>query len=84
MLQTLEHAFLQLCETSDQVGSKRGSSPPGEPLENSQSFESGRDESRPILGVGPGAVEEVSKYSGTNLKHVLQVEVFLFIQFNVI
>uniref|UniRef100_A0A4W6DSQ9 ATP-binding cassette, sub-family H, member 1 n=1 Tax=Lates calcarifer TaxID=8187 RepID=A0A4W6DSQ9_LATCA len=60
---TLEHAFLQLCETSDQIDSKRGSSPQGGPLENSQSFESGRDESRPILGVGPGATEEVPKYS---------------------
>ncbi|XP_050932605.1 ABC transporter G family member 23 [Lates calcarifer] len=63
LLQTLEHAFLQLCETSDQIDSKRGSSPQGGPLENSQSFESGRDESRPILGVGPGATEEVPKYS---------------------
>ncbi|GLD69618.1 ABC transporter G family member 23-like protein [Lates japonicus] len=60
---TLEHAFLQLCETSDQIDSKRGSSPQGGQLENSQSFESGRDESRPILGVGPGATEEVPKYS---------------------
>uniref|UniRef100_A0A8C4F457 ATP-binding cassette, sub-family H, member 1 n=1 Tax=Dicentrarchus labrax TaxID=13489 RepID=A0A8C4F457_DICLA len=46
---TLEQAFLQLCETSDQIDSKRESSPQGGPLENSQSFESGRDESRPIL-----------------------------------
>uniref|UniRef100_A0A3B4VBQ0 ABC transporter G family member 23-like n=1 Tax=Seriola dumerili TaxID=41447 RepID=A0A3B4VBQ0_SERDU len=60
---TLEHAFLQLCETSDQIDSKRGSSPQSGPLENSQSFESGRDESRPILGIGPGAAEEVPKYS---------------------
>ncbi|XP_055358749.1 ABC transporter G family member 23 isoform X2 [Betta splendens] len=60
---TLERAFLQLCETSDRAGSERGSSPPGKPLENSQSFESGRDESRPILGVGPGAAEEAPKYS---------------------
>ncbi|XP_040906408.1 ABC transporter G family member 20 [Toxotes jaculatrix] len=60
---TLEHAFLQLCETSDRTGSKRGSSPQGGALENSQSFESGRDESRPILGVGPGAAAEAPKYS---------------------
>ncbi|KAI3363418.1 hypothetical protein L3Q82_012042 [Scortum barcoo] len=60
---TLEHAFLQLCETSDQIGSKRESSPQSGPLENSQSFESGRDESRPILGVGPGAGEEAPKFS---------------------
>uniref|UniRef100_A0A3Q1IFP6 Uncharacterized protein n=1 Tax=Anabas testudineus TaxID=64144 RepID=A0A3Q1IFP6_ANATE len=71
---TLEHAFLQLCETSDQVDSKRGCSPPGEPLENSQSFESGRDESRPILGVKPGAAEEVPKYTAdwkVRARHVL-------------
>uniref|UniRef100_A0A8C4FB36 ATP-binding cassette, sub-family H, member 1 n=1 Tax=Dicentrarchus labrax TaxID=13489 RepID=A0A8C4FB36_DICLA len=60
---TLEQAFLQLCETSDQIDSKRESSPQGGPLENSQSFESGRDESRPILTVGPGAAEETPKYS---------------------
>ncbi|XP_067466841.1 ABC transporter G family member 23 isoform X1 [Thunnus thynnus] len=59
---TLEHAFLQLCETSDQIGSKQGSSPQGA-LENSQSFESGRDESRPILGSGAGTTEEFPKYS---------------------
>lgn len=66
--QTLEHAFLQLCETSDQVGSKQGSSPQGGVLESSQSFESGRDESRPILGIRPGPKEELPKYSGTALK----------------
>ncbi|XP_023271519.1 ABC transporter G family member 20-like [Seriola lalandi dorsalis] len=60
---TLEHAFLQLCETSDQIDSKRGSSPQSGPLETSQSFESGRDESRPILGIEQGAAEEVHKYS---------------------
>ncbi|XP_060943701.1 ABC transporter G family member 23 [Limanda limanda] len=60
---TLEHAFLQLCQNYDQVDSKRGSSPQGAPLENSQSFESGRDESRPILAIGAGAEEEVPKYS---------------------
>ncbi|XP_035462271.1 ABC transporter G family member 23 isoform X1 [Scophthalmus maximus] len=60
---TLEHAFLQLCETSDQVGAKRGCSPPGAASESSQSLESGRDESRPILGIGRGAAEEVPKYS---------------------
>ncbi|XP_045926477.1 ABC transporter G family member 23 isoform X1 [Micropterus dolomieu] len=67
---TLEHAFLQLCETSDQIDSKR-SSPQGGQLE---SFESGRDESRPILGVGPGAAEEVPKYSAdwkVRARHVL-------------
>uniref|UniRef100_A0A8C9XSM4 ATP-binding cassette, sub-family H, member 1 n=1 Tax=Sander lucioperca TaxID=283035 RepID=A0A8C9XSM4_SANLU len=71
---TLEHAFLQLCETSDQIVSKRGSSPQGGALENSQSFESGRDESQPILTVGPGAAEEVPKYSAdwkVRARHVL-------------
>ncbi|XP_078128557.1 ABC transporter G family member 23 isoform X1 [Sander vitreus] len=71
---TLEHAFLQLCETSDQIVSKRGSSPQGGALENSQSFESGRDESQPILTVGPGAAEEVPKYSvdwKVRARHVL-------------
>lgn len=76
LLQTLEHAFLQLCETSDQIDSKR-SSPQGGQLE---SFESGRDESRPILGVGPGAAEEVPKYSGAILKHAVHV-LFQFIIF---
>uniref|UniRef100_A0A3Q3EUY2 ABC transporter G family member 23-like n=1 Tax=Labrus bergylta TaxID=56723 RepID=A0A3Q3EUY2_9LABR len=60
---TLEQAFLQLCQTSDQVDSKQGSSPQAGPLENSQSFESGRDESRPILRDGSGAADEVPKYS---------------------
>ncbi|CAJ1066677.1 LOW QUALITY PROTEIN: ABC transporter G family member 23 [Xyrichtys novacula] len=60
---TLERAFLQLCESSDQIGSKRGSSPQTGPLENSQSFESGRDETKPILGVGSGGAEEIPKYS---------------------
>uniref|UniRef100_A0A7N8YEN3 ATP-binding cassette, sub-family H, member 1 n=1 Tax=Mastacembelus armatus TaxID=205130 RepID=A0A7N8YEN3_9TELE len=55
---TLEQAFLQLCEMSDQVGSKR-SSPQSGPLENSPSNENGREESRPILGVEPGPADEV-------------------------
>lgn len=58
---TLECAFLQLCQTSDQTGSKKTSSPDGL-LEKSQSFESGRDESRPILGVNPPA-EDIPKYA---------------------
>lgn len=62
LLQTLECAFLQLCEMSDQTDSKRGSSPQDGSLETSQSFESGRDESQPILGSGDA--EEVLKYSG--------------------
>lgn len=78
-LQTLEHAFLQLCEVSDQNGSKQRSTPQGGPLENSQSFESGRDESQPILAVGPGAAEELPKYSGTVLKCAVQA-LFRFIR----
>ncbi|KAM4607168.1 ABC transporter G family member 23 [Polymixia lowei] len=71
---TLEHAFLQLCETSDQIVSKRGSSPQGGALEGSQSFESGRDESLPILGVGAGLTVEQPKYSAdwkVRARHVL-------------
>lgn len=60
---TLERAFLQLCESSDKISSKRGSSPQAGPLENSQSFESGKDESKPILGISSGAAEEIPKYS---------------------
>ncbi|XP_054655536.1 ABC transporter G family member 20 isoform X2 [Dunckerocampus dactyliophorus] len=50
---TLEHAFLQLCETSDQMCLKHSSGSQDGVLGNSQSFDSGRDESRPILAVGP-------------------------------
>lgn len=59
-LQTLEQAFLQLCESTDQNAPKLESIPPGGTLDKSQSFESGRDESRPILGVG----EEIPRCSG--------------------
>uniref|UniRef100_A0A3Q4HAE2 ABC transporter G family member 20-like n=1 Tax=Neolamprologus brichardi TaxID=32507 RepID=A0A3Q4HAE2_NEOBR len=59
VLQTLEHAFLQLCETSDQAGSKRDSSSPDGTLDKSQSFENGKDESQPILGVGSPPAEEM-------------------------
>lgn len=69
VLQTLEGAFLRLCETSDHVACKQESSPQGGgPLENSQSFESGRDESRPILTVGAGFAEDVPNYTGTLLE----------------
>ncbi|KAM6916807.1 ABC transporter G family member 23 [Xenentodon cancila] len=66
---TLEHAFLQLCETSD---SKLGTSPQGGPLENSQSFDSGRDENLPILR--SGSAEEVPKCTAdwkVRARHVL-------------
>uniref|UniRef100_UPI001EAE9E36 ABC transporter G family member 23-like n=1 Tax=Oncorhynchus gorbuscha TaxID=8017 RepID=UPI001EAE9E36 len=71
---TLEKAFLQLCETSDQVDSKHSTSPLGGVLESSQSFESGRDESLPILGAGSGPVEELPKYSAdwkVRVRHVM-------------
>ncbi|XP_041866452.1 ABC transporter G family member 20 isoform X2 [Melanotaenia boesemani] len=71
---TLEHAFLQLCETSDQNGLKRGSSPQGVQLDNSQSFESRRDESQPILGIGPPVADELPKCSAdwkVRARHVL-------------
>ncbi|CAB1343921.1 unnamed protein product [Coregonus sp. 'balchen'] len=71
---TLEKAFLQLCETSDQVSSKHSTSPQGGVLESSQSFESSRDESQPILGAGPGPVEELPKYSvdwKVRVRHVM-------------
>uniref|UniRef100_A0A3Q2DQ96 ABC transporter G family member 20-like n=1 Tax=Cyprinodon variegatus TaxID=28743 RepID=A0A3Q2DQ96_CYPVA len=59
-LQTLEHAFLQLCETSDQNSTQESSSESGT-LEKDQTFPNGRDESEPILAVGPPPVEEVPK-----------------------
>nr|XP_004553521.3 ABC transporter G family member 20 [Maylandia zebra] len=71
---TLEHAFLQLCETSDQVDSKRDSSSPDGTLEKSQSFESGKDESQPVLGVRSPPAEESLKCSvhwKVRARHVL-------------
>uniref|UniRef100_A0A6Q2Z4G9 ABC transporter domain-containing protein n=1 Tax=Esox lucius TaxID=8010 RepID=A0A6Q2Z4G9_ESOLU len=74
---TLEKAFLQLCETFDQVGSKHSAFPQGQQgvvLENSQSFESSRDESHPILGVGPGPIDMLPKYSAdwkVRARHVM-------------
>uniref|UniRef100_A0A673C6L8 Uncharacterized protein n=1 Tax=Sphaeramia orbicularis TaxID=375764 RepID=A0A673C6L8_9TELE len=71
---TLEHAFLQLCQSSDRIDSKQDSSPRALVLENSQSFESGRDESRPILGLAPEPTEEIPKYSAdwkVRARHVL-------------
>ncbi|XP_076747593.1 ABC transporter G family member 23 isoform X2 [Maylandia zebra] len=71
---TLEHAFLQLCETSDQVDSKRDSSSPDGTLDKSQSFENGKDESQPILGVRSPPAEESLKCSvdwKVRARHVL-------------
>ncbi|KAF7220484.1 ABC transporter G family member 20 isoform X3 [Nothobranchius furzeri] len=71
---TLEHAFLQLCETSDQNSLGRESSPQGGSLEKSQSFEIGRDENQPILSIGPPPAEEFPKCSAdwkARARHVL-------------
>ncbi|XP_014835651.1 PREDICTED: ABC transporter G family member 23-like isoform X1 [Poecilia mexicana] len=57
---TLEHAFLQLCESSDQNSTQESSSE-SETLEKSQMFANGRDESQPILAVGPPPVEDIPK-----------------------
>lgn len=37
-------------------------------MDKSQSFESGRDESRPILGVGPAPGVDIPKCSGTHFR----------------
>ncbi|XP_061767330.1 ABC transporter G family member 23 isoform X3 [Nerophis ophidion] len=50
---TLEYAFLQLCETSDRYSQNPSSVSKDSVLVDSQSFERGQDESRPILGTGP-------------------------------
>nr|XP_057914978.1 ABC transporter G family member 23 isoform X2 [Doryrhamphus excisus] len=60
---TLEHAFLQLCETSDQMCLKHISGSQDGVLGNSQSFDSGRDESRPILEKGPQRTIEDVKHT---------------------
>ncbi|XP_056465495.1 ABC transporter G family member 23 isoform X1 [Gadus chalcogrammus] len=69
---TLEHAFLQLCETSDLMDSKQGSRQQGE---SKHSLESGQDESRPILSVGPGGTpEDIPKHAvdwKVRARHVL-------------
>lgn len=66
VLQTLEHAFLQLCETTDQKSIMQTSSPQSGQLENSQSFEGGREENQPILAVGPPAGDELPRFSGSD------------------
>ncbi|XP_061546593.1 ABC transporter G family member 23 isoform X2 [Phycodurus eques] len=71
---TLEHAFLQLCETSDQTCVQRGTGSQDHALGNSQSFESGRDESRPILVDVPKAAAEVVSHTvdwKVRVKHVI-------------
>ncbi|KAJ7987454.1 hypothetical protein DPEC_G00326660 [Dallia pectoralis] len=76
---TLEKAFLQLCESFDQVDSKQGASPRGVVLENGQSEgvvleNSPSNELHPIMGVGPGPPEEPPKYSAdwkVQVRHVV-------------
>ncbi|XP_077585935.1 ABC transporter G family member 20 [Stigmatopora nigra] len=71
---TLEHAFLHLCETSDQTGVKRSSASQNDLLGNSQSFESGRDESQPILTNTTKTAMEVVSHTvdwKTRVRHVI-------------
>ncbi|XP_061601555.1 ABC transporter G family member 23 isoform X2 [Cololabis saira] len=68
---TLEHAFLQLCESSDQNGLKQGTSPQGGPLENSQSFDSSRDEGLPILSREAVEVPKCTADWKMRAKHML-------------
>ncbi|KAM4599905.1 ABC transporter G family member 23 isoform 1-T1 [Fundulus diaphanus] len=70
---TLEHAFLQLCESSDQNSTQESSSE-SEPLEKSQTFANGRDESQPILAVGPPPVDDIPKCTAdwkARARHIL-------------
>ncbi|XP_061647148.1 ABC transporter G family member 23 isoform X10 [Phyllopteryx taeniolatus] len=60
---TLEHAFLRLCETSDQTGVKRGAGSRDDASGNSRSFESGRDQSRHVLLDVPKAAAEVVSHT---------------------
>uniref|UniRef100_A0A8C9V2E6 ABC transporter G family member 20-like n=1 Tax=Scleropages formosus TaxID=113540 RepID=A0A8C9V2E6_SCLFO len=55
---TLETAFLQLCESWDQTGSQRCPSPQGRHTNSSQSSDSSRDESQPILDSGAASVRK--------------------------
>ncbi|XP_072292626.1 ABC transporter G family member 20 isoform X2 [Eucyclogobius newberryi] len=59
---TLECTFLKLCQSSDQSAPKESPSPLDVVLEKSQSFESNRDESRPILAVNPPP-EDIPKFT---------------------
>uniref|UniRef100_A0A3B3USX8 ABC transporter G family member 23-like n=1 Tax=Poecilia latipinna TaxID=48699 RepID=A0A3B3USX8_9TELE len=71
--QTLEHAFLQLCESSDQNSTQESNSE-SETLEKSQMFANGRDESQPILAVGPPPVEDIPKCTAdwkVRARHIL-------------
>ncbi|XP_041921818.1 ABC transporter G family member 23 isoform X2 [Alosa sapidissima] len=62
---TLECAFLQLCEDSDQMVSKQESSSEGKLMVDSQTPEAYKDESRPILSSGksPSPADEVPRFT---------------------
>ncbi|KAJ3610000.1 hypothetical protein NHX12_022094 [Muraenolepis orangiensis] len=72
---TLEHAFLQLCQTSDLMDSKQSPSQQAGLLGSSQSLESRREESQPILSLGPaGSPEDLPQYTAdwkVRARHVL-------------
>lgn len=70
---TLEHAFLQLCESSDQNSTQESGSE-SDTLEKGQTFANGKDESQPILAVGPSPVEELPKCTAdwkVRARHIL-------------
>ncbi|KAG5266573.1 hypothetical protein AALO_G00233660 [Alosa alosa] len=62
---TLECAFLQLCEDSDQMVSKQESSSEGKLMVDSQTPEAYKDERRPILSSGksPSPADEVPRFT---------------------
>ncbi|XP_061084690.1 ABC transporter G family member 20 [Conger conger] len=71
---TLECAFLQLCESSDQTLSKNSCSPDDHQKDGSQSSESRLDESQPILNLGSGLDAEEPKFTAdwkVRARHVL-------------
>ncbi|XP_076142076.1 ABC transporter G family member 23 [Alosa pseudoharengus] len=73
---TLECAFLQLCEDSDQMVSKQESSSEGKLMVDSQTPEAYKDESRPILSSGksPSPADEVPRFTAdwkVRVRHVV-------------
>lgn len=70
---TLESAFLRLCQSSDQTVLKESPATLDATLEKSQSFESSRDESRPILGLtsSPGEIPKFTADWKVRARHVL-------------
>ncbi|KAG9344198.1 hypothetical protein JZ751_010867 [Albula glossodonta] len=71
---TLESAFLQLCESSDQILSKHSASHDSRQKEGSQSSESCQEESRPILRSRSSLSPEEPKFTvdwKVRVKHVV-------------